>query len=87
MNKSRIILTIIGFAALAVPVVLLIVFSSKAQLVPAASTQGRTIDTKKVEETARRLTPSPSLLPEPSVSVSPVPLASPATSSATVNDN
>ena len=86
MNKSRIILTIIGFAALALPVILLVVFSSNAQQVPAVSSQGRTIDTKKVEETARRLTPSPSLLPEASVSPG-LPSPSPATSSAVVDDN
>lgn len=70
MNKrTKLILTLIGAAALVVPVVLLITFSSGTDQVPPASSDNRSIDSRNVEDAAKRAmpaSPSPLVIPSPS---------------------
>ncbi len=67
MDKKKIVLTIIGIAALVVPVILLIVFTSDAvEQQPEVSTGERKINPQTVEEAAKKIpSPSPIILPSP----------------------
>ena len=76
-KKTRLILTVIGVAAVVVPAILLLVISSRSAPAPEVSTEKRQIDTKSVEETAASAQPSPTPLPYPSPTPSPLPEASP----------
>ena len=71
-KKTKLILTIVGMAALVVPVVLLIVATSKTKEVPNVPSEERQIDTGNIQNKAGQIVPSPT----PAVS------SSPATSSA-----
>lgn len=66
MNKQKIMISIIGLAALIIPVVLLIVFTNKNQSQPAESGGARNIDPNAVEEAKKKI-PAPSpIIPSPS---------------------
>ena len=55
MNKgAKLALVILGLAAIVVPVILLIVFTSKVQKVPNVSTGTRPIDQSAVEKTVQK---------------------------------
>ena len=59
MNKrTKMILSIIGVAAVVVPAVLLLIATSKTKEVPAVPTQEREIDAKNIQETSKKLVPS-----------------------------
>lgn len=72
-KRTKLILSIIGAAAILVPVVLLVALSGRAPASPQVSSGERSIDTGNVGEVAKRLAPSPVTLPS----------ASPSTESAT----
>ncbi|MBI3282982.1 hypothetical protein HYZ70_02800 [Candidatus Curtissbacteria bacterium] len=83
MNKrTKLILTIIGAAAVIVPAVLLITLSAKEPGSPQVSSDKRNIDTRNIEEVARRSAPvaSPVAVPSPSPSTDSASLASPSPS-------
>lgn len=66
MNKQKIMLSVIGLAALIIPVVLLIIFTNKTQSQPAESGGSRNIDPNAVEEAVKKI-PAPSpIIPSPS---------------------
>lgn len=72
-KKTKLILSIIGLAAIVVPSVLLLLISSRDTPTPEVSTDRRQIDTKNVQESAARAQSSPTPLPSPSPSPSPTP--------------
>lgn len=76
-KKTKLILSIIGVAAIVVPSVLLLLISSRDTPTPEVSTDRRQIDTKNVQESAARAQPSPTPLPSPSPTPSLLPEASP----------
>ncbi|MEK9147201.1 MAG: hypothetical protein AAB639_03315 [Patescibacteria group bacterium] len=76
-KKTKLILSIIGVAAIVVPSVLLLLISSRNVPAPQVSTDKRQIDTKNVQESAASAQPSPTPLPSPSPTPSPSPEASP----------
>lgn len=69
-KQTKIILSIIGAAAIIVPLILLITLSSKTKEAPPVSSDTRSIDAGNVEDAARRAIPSPSPqeIPSPSPS-------------------
>lgn len=67
MDKKKIILSLVGIAAILVPVVLLVVKTKQAQEQPNISTDERRIDPKTVEDAVRKAPlSSPIILPSPS---------------------
>lgn len=66
MDRKKIILSVIGLAALVIPVVLLLLFSSKSEKQPEVPAGERKIDPQTVEEvTKKNQSPLP-ILPSPS---------------------
>lgn len=64
MNKrTKLILSVIGAAAILVPVVLLITLSGRSPTTPNVSPEKRNIDTGNVGEVVKRSAPSPVILP------------------------
>lgn len=82
MNKqTKLILTVLGAAAILIPVVLLLTLSSKAPEVPPVSSEKRNIDTRNVSDVARRSAPRESpALPSPSPATGSAAVASPSPS-------
>lgn len=76
-KKTKIILSFLGIAALAVPVALLLLMSGQTKRVPEVPAAKRTLDTKSLENTAKKTLPNTIVLPP-----SPSPSASPASPSA-----
>lgn len=69
MDKKKIILSIIGLAALVVPVVLLVIFTSKPTQQPSVSSGERSIDPKTVEDVVGKIVPEvPVVSPTPATS-------------------
>ena len=64
--RSKIILSVIGIAAVAVPAVFLITLTGSPTREPAVSSGGRQIDSGNIEDAVRRGLPSPSPIVEPS---------------------
>lgn len=72
-KKTRLILTVLGIAAVIVPVVLLIAFTSKTPPVAQVSTDARTINESNVKEIVKKTTPDfAQPTPEPSATESAV---------------
>lgn len=76
-KRTKIILSFLGIAALVVPVVLLLLMSGQTKRVPEVSQSKRTLDTKSLENTAKKTLPNTIILPP-----SPSPSAPPASPSA-----
>lgn len=76
-KKTKLILSCVGIGAVVVPVVLLLLMSGQTRQVPEVSKAKRPLDTKNLEETAKKTLPSNIILPSSSS-----PSASPTTSSA-----
>ncbi len=69
MDKKKIVLSLIGLAALVVPVVLLIVFTGNNAKQPTTSSEQRVIDPQAVENVVNKFpTPPPVNIPSPSPS-------------------
>ena len=67
MDKKKIVLSLIGLAALIIPVVLLIVFTNRSRTQPSVSEGDRIIDPQTVQDVVDTIaTPKPILLPSPS---------------------
>ncbi len=81
-KKTKIVLSCVGIAAVVVPVALLLLMSASTKHIPDVSQGKRPIDTKSLQDTAKRTLPAGVILPSPSPSPTPSPSASPATSSA-----
>jgi len=66
-KKTKLLLSIVGVAAVLIPVVLLVTLSSKSSGVPEVSSEKRSIDAKNVGEAAKRSIPvqTPPVLPSP----------------------
>lgn len=80
-KRTKLILSIIGAAAILVPAVLLITLSGRAPASPQVSSEKRNIDTGNVGEVAKRLAPSPAILPSaPPSTESATPATSPSPS-------
>lgn len=80
-KRTKIILSCVGIGAVVVPVVLLLLISGQTRQVPEVPKAKRPLDTKSLENTAKKTVPANIILPSspiPSASSS----ASPATSSA-----
>lgn len=82
MNKrTKLILSIIGVAAILVPVILLVTLSGRAPASSQLSSEKRNIDTGNVGEVAKRAAPSPVTLPSaPPSTESATPATSPSPS-------
>lgn len=76
-KKTKLILSVIGVAAIVVPAILLLILSSKNAAVPSVSQEARQIDTQNVADTAAKSIPSPTPVPSPSPTPTPTPAASP----------
>ena len=64
MDRKKIILSIIGFLALVLPVVLLVVFTGNKEKQPSASFEQRQIDPQTVEDVVNKFpTPEPISVP------------------------
>ena len=70
MNKrTKLILSVIGLAALILPAVLLLVLSSRTREAPAASTEEREVNARNIQDTASQLAlQSPAASPAPASS-------------------
>jgi len=75
-KKTKFILSCVGIGAVVVPVVLLLLMSGQTRRVPEVPNAKRPLDTKNLENTAKKAVPNNIVLPPPSSS------APPATSSA-----
>lgn len=69
-KKTRLILSVIGLAALAVPIALLIFLSSKPAKEPNVSADSRTINEETIENAVRKNPPKPPEFTEPTPSTS-----------------
>lgn len=89
MNKrTKLILSVLGAGAIIVPLVLLVTFSARTPSTPQVSSEKRDIDTRGVEEVAKRAVPeqSPVVLPTPSPSTESASPASPTPSPSPASD-
>lgn len=69
MDKKKIVLSAVGLAALVIPAILLIVFTSNKEKQPSVSTSERRIDPQTVQEVVKKIpTPQPIEIPSPSPS-------------------
>lgn len=68
MDKKKIIISLIGIAALVVPVILLIVFTGRPTKQPSVASGERSIDPKTVEDVVGKIVP-----PAPIVVATPTP--------------
>lgn len=67
MDKKKIILSIVGLAALVAPVVLLAVFTGNSTKQPSTSSEQRTIDPQAVKSVVNKFpSPEPVSVPSPS---------------------
>ena len=67
MDRKKIILSLMGLAALVVPVVLLAVFTGNSAKQPATSSEQRTIDPQTVKSVVNKFpSPEPVSVPSPS---------------------
>lgn len=67
MNKKTILISLLGIAALVIPVVLLILFSNKSGKQPEVASGDRNIDPKTVQDVVSKIpTPAPIVVPSPS---------------------
>lgn len=85
-KQTKLILTVLGIAAVIVPIVLLLTLGSKTSDIPPVSSDSRNIDEKNIQDVTKK-TPGPEV-PSPVASASHSPSPSPtnvpaATSSAT----
>ncbi len=76
-KKTKFILSCVGIGAVVVPVVLLLLMSGQTRQVPEVPKAKRPLDTKSLENTAKKTLPNNIILPSSSS-----PSAPPATSSA-----
>lgn len=87
MNKqTRMALVVLGIAAIAVPIVLLLTLGSKAQEIPPVSSDSRNIDQKNIQDVTKK-TSSPEMASpavSPSHSPSPRPTNVPAATSSAI---
>lgn len=59
MNKqTKTILSILGVSALAIPIVLLVIYSSKLSSVPSVPETNRQIDTKTIDDAVKKASPT-----------------------------
>lgn len=65
-KKTKLVLSIIGVAAIVVPALFLMFVTGRADKTPEVPTEKRQIDVKNVEEAAVRNLPGENLLPSPS---------------------
>lgn len=70
-KKTKVVLSFVGVSAVVVPVLLLIFTASNTRAVPEVSQENRPVDTKSLEDTARRTLPSGIPMPTPSPVPSP----------------
>ena len=74
-KKTKLVLSIIGVAAIVVPALFLMFVTGRSDKTPEVPTEKRQIDAKNVEEAAARNLPGENLLPSPSPSPTPPPAA------------
>lgn len=82
-KRVKIILSVVGIAAVVVPALLLVFLSSGTQPVPQVSQAKRSVDVNSLEDTVKRTMPdsnAPAPLSLPSQQPSPSPSASPSSS-------
>lgn len=77
MNKrTKLILSILGVAAIVLPIVLLIVFTSRTSEAPEVSQEKRTVDQEALSKSVKKN--APKITPQPVATASASPLATPA---------